>query len=148
MSKRKSKDDVYTVEAVINKRVQDGKVQYLLKWKDFDLEESTWEPEENISCPDLVREYEAKIKKRTEASDSMDYVKNLASKAADAAWREKEIQQIYGITKAPGELYFLVRWTDDTADLVPAKQLNTLHPQKVIEFYESKLSLGGIASSE
>ena len=33
MSKRKSKDDVYTVEAVINKRVQDGKVQYLLKWK-------------------------------------------------------------------------------------------------------------------
>ncbi|KAI4375808.1 hypothetical protein MLD38_013634 [Melastoma candidum] len=44
-------------EGVVGKRVgDDGKMEYLVKWAD--IEESTWEPEENVD-PGLVQEFEA-----------------------------------------------------------------------------------------
>ncbi|KAJ4826911.1 hypothetical protein Tsubulata_006138 [Turnera subulata] len=44
-------------EGVIGKRVgDDGKNEYLVKWTD--IEEATWEPEENVD-PDLIKEFEA-----------------------------------------------------------------------------------------
>ncbi|KAL5561284.1 hypothetical protein UlMin_031031 [Ulmus minor] len=43
-------------EAVVGKRVgDDGKNEYLVKWAD--LEEPTWEPDQNVD-PDLVKEFE------------------------------------------------------------------------------------------
>ncbi|KAK9286833.1 hypothetical protein L1049_015238 [Liquidambar formosana] len=43
-------------EGVVGKRVgDDGKREYLVKWTDID--EATWEPEENVD-PDLIKEFE------------------------------------------------------------------------------------------
>uniref|UniRef100_A0A0K0DJY4 Chromo domain-containing protein n=1 Tax=Angiostrongylus cantonensis TaxID=6313 RepID=A0A0K0DJY4_ANGCA len=57
-------EDVFVVESVINKRKnKDGKVEYLLKWQGFPLEESTWEPEENVACHELIAEFERKRSK-------------------------------------------------------------------------------------
>ncbi|XP_068320863.1 signal recognition particle 43 kDa protein, chloroplastic-like [Pyrus communis] len=42
-------------EGVVGKRVGDeGKLEYLVKWTDID--EATWEPEENVD-PDLIKEF-------------------------------------------------------------------------------------------
>ncbi|XVF68013.1 hypothetical protein PTKIN_Ptkin10aG0168700 [Pterospermum kingtungense] len=44
-------------EAVLGKRMgDDGKKEFLVKWAD--MEEATWEPEENVD-PDLIKEFEA-----------------------------------------------------------------------------------------
>ncbi|KAK6253911.1 hypothetical protein QUC31_015631 [Theobroma cacao] len=44
-------------EGVVGKRMgDDGKNEYLVKWAD--MEEATWEPEENVD-PDLIKEFEA-----------------------------------------------------------------------------------------
>ncbi|XWS40245.1 hypothetical protein CRYUN_Cryun18bG0123800 [Craigia yunnanensis] len=44
-------------EGVLGKRMgDDGKNEYLVKWTD--MEEATWEPEENVN-PDLIKEFEA-----------------------------------------------------------------------------------------
>ncbi|EYC20808.1 hypothetical protein Y032_0021g439 [Ancylostoma ceylanicum] len=165
-----SGDDVYVVEAVINKRkAKDGKVEYLLKWQvcdfvkifllltllgqlvkrcvvmhtninsstvilsqyGFPLEESTWEPEENVACHELIAEFERKRSK----------VEKKEPSAASEKREEKQLHRIIGLTDSPGELHFLIKWKDHTADLVPAKEANVKYPQEVIRFYEERLKL-------
>ena len=39
----------WEVEDLIDKKTgEDGKTEYLVKWKGYDLSQSTWEPHENI----------------------------------------------------------------------------------------------------
>ena len=47
-----SEDDEYEVEEVMDSRVSGrggGRLEYLVKWKNYPVEESTWEPAENLS---------------------------------------------------------------------------------------------------
>ncbi|CEM31695.1 unnamed protein product [Vitrella brassicaformis CCMP3155] len=48
----------HEVEQVIGKRTHHGKVQYKLKWRWYPLSHATWEDEENLTCTELVQEYE------------------------------------------------------------------------------------------
>lgn len=44
------------------KRLRKNKVQYFLKWKGYDKSENSWEPENNLNCKDLIRDFEKKFK--------------------------------------------------------------------------------------
>lgn len=41
-------DDIYQVERIIKEKTKKGKSYFLIKWKNYDEKENTWEPEENI----------------------------------------------------------------------------------------------------
>jgi len=149
-------EEEYTVEKVVYSRMRNGKKEYLLKWKSYPDSENTWEPSENLDCPDLIADYEDKKKKRDaekkRKSNGMEESQKKRKKVTDSKSAEDDNkprgfdrglqpERIIGATDSSGELMFLMKWKDsDEADLVPARQANVKCPQIVIAFYEERLT--------
>jgi len=160
-SKKKVKEveeeEEYVVEKIINKKIQNGKTLYFLKWKGYDDVDNTWEPEENLDCPEMIREFEENYSKK-EKDTAMETKKrklNGTEEKSDAAPAKKKVEddrprgfdrgldpdRIIGATDSSGELMFLIKWKGcDEADLVPSKTANVKCPQIVIKFYEERLT--------
>ncbi|KAM6312112.1 chromobox protein homolog 1 isoform 2-T4 [Podargus strigoides] len=141
-------EEEYVVEKVLDRRVVKGKVEYLLKWKGFSDEDNTWEPEENLDCPDLIAEFLQSQKTAHESEKSEGSKRKAESDTEDKGEESKpkkkkeesekprgfargfEPERIIGATDSSGELMFLMKWKNsDEADLVPAKEANIKCPQ-------------------
>lgn len=58
--------DVYEVECILQKRTLHGAVQYLVKWKNYDVKEATWEPVSHLEqgSLEIIQEYEKSNKSK------------------------------------------------------------------------------------
>ncbi|RWS06120.1 chromobox protein 1-like protein [Dinothrombium tinctorium] len=147
-------EEEYVVEKILDKRVRGGKTEYYLKWKGYSDEDNTWEPMENLDCPELIAEFEEERKKRkqekpkdTKRKQTVNGESEKKKRKADDDSKPRgfdrglEAEKIIGATDASGELMFLIKWKDsEEADLVPAKIANIKCPQVVIRFYEERLT--------
>jgi chromobox protein 1 len=159
-------EEEFVVEKVVDTRMRGGKREYLLKWKGYPDSENTWEPSENLDCPELIGAFEEKLKKDKDEKGKKRKIKDSTGGEKDdegtsttsSSSKKKKVQEdeenkprgfdrglqperIIGATDSSGELMFLMKWKDsDEADLVPARQANVRCPQIVIAFYEERLT--------
>lgn len=58
---------MYEVEKIIGRKTDGNKLFYLIKWKGFSIDQSTYEPIENLkNCVEMIEEYEEELDKVTE----------------------------------------------------------------------------------
>uniref|UniRef100_A0A671DRG3 Chromo domain-containing protein n=1 Tax=Rhinolophus ferrumequinum TaxID=59479 RepID=A0A671DRG3_RHIFE len=132
----------FVVEKVLDRRVG------------FTDADNTWEPEDNLDCPELIeaflnsqkagKEKDGTKKKSSSDSESEDSKSKKKRDVADKPRgfaRGLDPELIIGATDSSGQLMFLMKWKDsDEADLVLAKEANMKCPQIVIAFYEERLT--------
>ncbi|NXB65324.1 CBX1 protein, partial [Struthidea cinerea] len=142
-------EEEYVVEKVLDRRVVKGKVEYLLKWKGFSDEDNTWEPEENLDCPDLIAEFLQSQKTAHESEKSEGSKRKAESDTEEKGEESKpkkkkeEVRPGWNPGSASGagrSREKPSRKSSDEADLVPAKEANIKCPQVVISFYEERLT--------
>jgi len=145
-------EEEFTVERILDKRVRNSKVEYLIKWEGYPDTENTWEPQENLDCPDIISAYEERAEKKKEEKKRKKEAESSGGKKKQKVVEEEDNkprgfdrglqpERIIGATDSSGELMFLMKWKDsDEADLVPARQANVKCPAIVIQFYEERLT--------
>ena len=55
-------DNMYVVEEILDRRIQNGAIQYLIKWKGFGPGDNTWENITNIFAIEKIHDFEQKAK--------------------------------------------------------------------------------------
>jgi len=171
-------EEEFIVEKILKMRTtKKGKVQYLLKWKGFSDNENTWEPAENLECPELIAAFMAEQKEKQQTSTTKNNESSNGKRSHSTNSRNNEdsnnntntsqtkrprieLEQTgYGRDLVPemlmgatdiydGELMFLVKWEGVVKpELVPSRIVNKQSPQLVIKFYEDRLTWNSTSSS-
>ena len=79
----KADAEEYEIESILaHRKTKGGQKKYLVKWKGYTFEESTWEPPQNFKG-NALKQYHAKLKEeREEASTSEDEEESVMSMKA------------------------------------------------------------------
>ena len=50
-------EEEWVVEDILDSKLINWKLRYLVKWKDFGIEHNSWEPRENVHVPDIITDF-------------------------------------------------------------------------------------------
>eukprot|EP00092_Neocalanus_flemingeri_P026527 GFUD01028750.1.p1 GENE.GFUD01028750.1~~GFUD01028750.1.p1 ORF type:complete len:1371 (+),score=452.05 GFUD01028750.1:48-4160(+) len=142
----------YEVEKILDHQEENGVVQYLVKWKNWDNEEdNTWEPSANLTgSEDIIDKYEKMLKEKKE-NVIISLPTNGSSKkkkkeeelfvSDDEDVVEYEVQLILEKRMINGVDEYLVKWKgwEDVGDRTWEPEGNLQGSEKLIKKFESGL---------
>jgi chromobox protein 1 len=128
------------VKTILNKRIQHGKVEYLLKWKGFDDSENSWEPVENLDCEDLIKNYENKIKitrkRKSKKSNSIDS-KSSDESDNDNTEHQKVAEKVVNVQNVNGQIIYCIKFKEIKEPvMIKSKKARLLYPQLILKHYD------------
>jgi len=98
-------------------------IEYLLKWKGYSDADNTWEPMENLNCPELIQAFEEEYAKSEEPNG----IRNLDT--------------IVGAFRDGTDIMFVIKWKGtDECTLMSSVIANVAYTQEVIKFYQDRIS--------
>ncbi|XP_068618529.1 chromobox protein homolog 3-like [Battus philenor] len=124
-------EEEYEVEKVVDSKRIKGKLHYLIRWKGYSAESDTWEPENTLSCPELINKFNEEAenskdkdidstqKKKGNKRKSNTKSKPPPKKAKNKEWdgekaeegAEYEVERILEVHhKKSGKRDFLIHW--------------------------------------
>uniref|UniRef100_A0A183BYX1 Chromo domain-containing protein n=1 Tax=Globodera pallida TaxID=36090 RepID=A0A183BYX1_GLOPA len=159
-------DEVFVVEEIKAKQRVNGTDLYLIKWKGYDDEkEDTWEPVENLHCPETLKQFEAtqvsdkakrkkaggkgqkKSTKKRGASDDATPTIPFVNKERYHIEEDGALPgQIIGVMKheESGNMMALLTYTDnqEATEFVPTKLLlkKESTAEMILDFYEIRVN--------
>lgn len=144
LEKAKKSNGEFEVESIVDSKTFKGKTKYLVRWKNYDQSDDTWQAEETLNCPELIRAFNKKspakkakakakkAKKRkyddsgTEDDDSDG--SDFGSKAKKGAGGEYEVEKVLDARiNRQGKWEFFVMWkgwSPDHNNWEPESNLN------------------------
>jgi len=94
----------YEIEKILEKRVHKGKLQYFVKWKNFD--ETTWEPLSHLKdVRDMIDEFEKK-----QIQDEVLAITGEGSRANNGRKVEYEVEKVLEKRFRKGRVEYFVKW--------------------------------------
>lgn len=125
-------DEEYTVEAILGWRYsQEHKCkEYRVKWLGYSLGESTWEPEANLNCPDLIEVFERCLDDADRKCYNSTNPFNL-----NGFQRHANLRHIITIQMIENDHYFVCQF-DDSQNLeqIQFDQVFKSSPNKALQF--------------
>lgn len=78
---------ILQVEEVLDEKNIKGVKHYLIRWKGYEEESDTWEPEDTLDCKELIEDFK---KKKTENKSSKTSKKKEKKEAKESDWDEND----------------------------------------------------------
>uniref|UniRef100_A0A8D2JLV8 Chromo domain-containing protein n=1 Tax=Sciurus vulgaris TaxID=55149 RepID=A0A8D2JLV8_SCIVU len=137
-------EEEYVVEKGLDRRVVKGKAEYLLTWKGFSDEDNTWEPEENLDCPDLIAEFLQSQKTAHEADKSEGGKRKADSDSEDKGEESKPKKEKEESEKPRGfarglEPERIIGATDSSGELMTTFAESGVGRQKILLIFKEHL---------
>uniref|UniRef100_A0A914GTY8 Chromo domain-containing protein n=1 Tax=Globodera rostochiensis TaxID=31243 RepID=A0A914GTY8_GLORO len=139
--------------AIKAKQRVNGTDLYLIKWKGYDdVKEDTWEPIENLHCPETLKQFEASqgqkknTKKRGASDDATPTIPFVPKERYHIEEDGALPGQIIGVMKheESGNMMALLTYTDDqeATEFVPTKLLlkKESTAEMILDFYEIRVN--------
>lgn len=131
-------DVEYIVERILDKKLDNGVIKYLVKWQGYPMEDNSWEPVENLfDCDKAMRAFE--VRRADELAKIYgDESSNLSDKTE--VYKVHKVNSVEGLTLSENQRYYLLN-LDNSMDkpFMRASLANRLIPDKVIDFYLKNL---------
>lgn len=119
--------NVYEVERIFDKRIINKKVQYLVKWKNFDDSENSWEPEKNLNgALQAVAEYnKSELEKQVR--------KNILTE------KNNKLEIIFAEVEENKEIKYVVKSRLKTIKVSEKELIDNDHINKLIDYYHNMI---------